>query len=523
MNKPSIIASAPWILESQVPNNSLSPDEVHLPQKAAELEKIYQLFFSSRPHENHADLTDEENPVLVSIFSFNYKGSSFYRMVFRSSTGFYSGDLEASNAPRSFFRKLFCMGPTIDSIVTASVPAFNRPNILRLRQLPTTPQLVSSLVEFENETDYNRRCHKIGVLYVPKGAKTESEIYSAQNVSEKFEEFLDFIGNGSRIRLKNFSGYNGGLNITKDLTGKRSVYIKWNNHEIMYHVAPYLPYSSTDKQQIARKRHVGNDNVVVVFLEDQDSAFDPSVLISQQNQVVIVVKVVRRILKEDEPPVKVMRFKKSELVMNRTPKQDNKPSQSNLIVETPGVGLSDDSSRDSPASDNLDSSPVVIDEQKSSEIVDESSKNEVLEEGDHKPVQEIVKETENSEQETEKDCEKQEKQEKIDENLIKTEDSPSVIESKEIEQDDDDEFEEIEVPPTKVWYKLSVARKDSITEFGPPIPSPGTFKRSSRFQRYFLIKLICACYAVSEGPEVGAKLARYRISKIKNIVNSASK
>jgi RAP1 GTPase activating protein 1 len=43
------------------------------------------------------------------------------------------------------------------------------------------------------------------------------------------------------------------------------VHTKFNGFEIMYHVAPYLPWYPNDKQQLERKRHLGNDIVVIVF------------------------------------------------------------------------------------------------------------------------------------------------------------------------------------------------------------------------------------------------------------------
>lgn len=77
--------------------------------------------------------------------------------------------------------------------------------------------------------------------------------------------------------------------ILAGLTGLYSVYSKWKNYEIMYHVATLLPFSEKEKQQLERKRHIGNDIVIIVF-QDSDTPFDISTITSQQIQVVFVVK-----------------------------------------------------------------------------------------------------------------------------------------------------------------------------------------------------------------------------------------
>lgn len=37
-------------------------------------------------------------------------------------------------------------------------------------------------------------------------------------------------------------------------TGEHSIYRKFNNNEIMFHVSTMLPYNPKDKQQLERKR-----------------------------------------------------------------------------------------------------------------------------------------------------------------------------------------------------------------------------------------------------------------------------
>lgn len=93
--------------------------------------------------------------------------------------------------------------------------------------------------------------------------------------STAFEEFLDFLG--ERIKLDNWKGFRGGLDVRTGTTGSHSIYRKFNNNEIMFHVSTLLPFNPKDKQQVSfigssphssqleRKRHIGNDIVVILF------------------------------------------------------------------------------------------------------------------------------------------------------------------------------------------------------------------------------------------------------------------
>lgn len=58
--------------------------------------------------------------------------------------------------------------------------------------------------------------------------------------------------------------------------------------EICYHVSSLLPYEDYDTQRLARKRHIGNDVVVVIFNEG-DRPFDPSAMATHFTHVFIVV------------------------------------------------------------------------------------------------------------------------------------------------------------------------------------------------------------------------------------------
>lgn len=50
--------------------------------------------------------------------------------------------------------------------------------------------------------------------------------------------------------MHGFKGFLGGLDSDRDLTGELSVYTKFQELEIMFHVSTLLPFSPNDSQQV---------------------------------------------------------------------------------------------------------------------------------------------------------------------------------------------------------------------------------------------------------------------------------
>lgn len=91
------------------------------------------------------------------------------------------------------------------------------------------------------------------------------------------------------VEVKDFQGYLGGLSSS----GKecaRSVYKKQDEHEIMYHVGTLLRHCKDDDQQVQKKKHIGNDNVVIVFQESSACVLKSDFLKSNMVYAVIVVQ-----------------------------------------------------------------------------------------------------------------------------------------------------------------------------------------------------------------------------------------
>lgn len=130
---------------------------------------------------------------------------------------------------------------------------------------------------------------KVGVLYAKDGQSTEEEMYNNQTSGPAFEEFLDLIG--ERIALKGFEGYRAQLDNRNDSTGESSVYTQFQGREIMFHVSTLLPWTPNNRQQLLRKRHIGNDIVTIVFQEPGALPFTPKNIRSHFQHVFIVVRV----------------------------------------------------------------------------------------------------------------------------------------------------------------------------------------------------------------------------------------
>ena len=97
---------------------------------------------------------------------------------------------------------------------------------------------------------------------------------------------------GKRIELLGYTGYNGKLDCVNGRAGKYSIVSNYRGNDIMFHVSTYLHHDESDEQFISKKRHIGNDVVVIIFKETDDNPEDIiklASLISHYNQIYIVV------------------------------------------------------------------------------------------------------------------------------------------------------------------------------------------------------------------------------------------
>nr|XP_054758544.1 signal-induced proliferation-associated 1-like protein 1 isoform X3 [Lytechinus pictus] len=155
-----------------------------------------------------------------------------------------------------------------------------------LRLAPDSPKVRDQLLKIDEQgvTDH----YKVGIMYCKAGQSTEEEMYNNEHASPAFDEFLECIG--EKIRLKDFEKYRAQLDNKTDSTGTHSLYAMYQSKELMFHVSTMLPFTN-NRQQLLRKRHIGNDIVTIVFQEPGALPFTPKNVRSQFQHVFIIVRV----------------------------------------------------------------------------------------------------------------------------------------------------------------------------------------------------------------------------------------
>ncbi|KAK2152234.1 hypothetical protein LSH36_334g01028 [Paralvinella palmiformis] len=148
------------------------------------------------------------------------------------------------------------------------------------------PKTSDQLMKLDEQGIY--KSYKIGVMLSRAGQCSEEDMYNNHHCSSAFQEFLGLIGD--EVLLKGFEKYKGGLDTKTDSTGTHSLYKEFHGCEIMFHVSTMLPFTPTNKQQLLRKRHIGNDIVTIVFQEPGSKAFTPKSVRSQFQHVFIIVR-----------------------------------------------------------------------------------------------------------------------------------------------------------------------------------------------------------------------------------------
>jgi len=162
-------------------------------------------------------------------------------------------------------------------------PVLPQLNLQKLNKVKSNKKFAKEFLQMEQLRNANN--YKWGVLYLKEG-QNEDQMYGNVQTSPAFEDFLKFLG--EKVVLKNWVKYRGGLDVKKDSTGINSYYTEFHDMEIMYHVAPCLPFLSHDAQHLERKRHLGNDIVVIIFKE-ATATFNPTMLRSEFNHIFVII------------------------------------------------------------------------------------------------------------------------------------------------------------------------------------------------------------------------------------------
>lgn len=191
---------------------------------------------------------------------------------------------------------------TTKDIVEYVAPDIQTP---ALRLGVNTPQCEQQLLKLDEQGLTNK--YKVGILYCRAGQSTEEDMYNNEEAGPAFSEFLQTIG--KTVCLKGFDHYKAGLDNKTDSTGTHSLYATYQDCEVMFHVSTMLPFTPNNRQQLLRKRHIGNDIVTIVFQEAGSLPFTPKNIRSQFQHVFVAVRAINPCTDHTQYKVSVSRSK----------------------------------------------------------------------------------------------------------------------------------------------------------------------------------------------------------------------
>ncbi|XP_056666731.1 signal-induced proliferation-associated 1-like protein 1 isoform X8 [Monodelphis domestica] len=250
----------------------------------------YRKFFYQKEHWNYFGADENLGPVAISIRrekpeELKENGPPYnYRIIFRTSELLTLRGAVLEDAIPSTAKHCTARGLPLKEVLEHVIPELN---VQCLRLAFNTPKVTEQLMKLDEQgLSYQL---KVGIMYCKSGQSTEEEMYNNESAGPAFEEFLQLLG--ERVRLKGFEKYRAQLDTKTDSTGTHSLYTTYKDYEIMFHVSTLLPYTPNNKQQLLRKRHIGNDIVTIVFQEPGAQPFSPKNIRSHFQHVFVIVRV----------------------------------------------------------------------------------------------------------------------------------------------------------------------------------------------------------------------------------------
>ncbi|KAM3911280.1 signal-induced proliferation-associated 1-like protein 3 isoform 3-T3 [Leptodactylus fuscus] len=251
--------------------------------------RYYQDYFHGKEHCNYFGVDEKLGPVAVSLKRDKLEESKEhgpqyqYRIILRTSElvtlrGMIHEDAVPSTAKHGTVR-----GLPLKDVLEAVIPELN---IHCLRLAMNSSKVTEQLLKLDEQGLCRK--HKVGILYCKSGQSSEEEMYNNESSGAAFEEFLSLLG--EKVCLRGFSKYAAQLDTKTDSTGTHSLYTNYQDYEIMFHVSTLLPYTPNNRQQLLRKRHIGNDIVTIIFQEPGALPFTPQNIRSHFQHVFIIVR-----------------------------------------------------------------------------------------------------------------------------------------------------------------------------------------------------------------------------------------
>lgn len=251
--------------------------------------RYYQDYFVGKEHANYFGVDEKLGPVAVSIKREKLEdhkdhGPQYqYRIIFRTRELITLRGSILEDATPTATKHGTGRGLPLKDALEYVIPELN---IHCLRLALSTPKVTEQLLKLDEQGLCRK--HKVGILYCRAGQSSEEEMYNNEEAGPAFDEFLSLIG--EKVCLKGFTKYAAQLDVKTDSTGTHSLYTTYQDYEIMFHVSTLLPYTPNNRQQLLRKRHIGNDIVTIIFQEPGALPFTPKNIRSHFQHVFIIVR-----------------------------------------------------------------------------------------------------------------------------------------------------------------------------------------------------------------------------------------
>ncbi|XP_048185825.1 signal-induced proliferation-associated 1-like protein 3 isoform X3 [Perognathus longimembris pacificus] len=251
--------------------------------------RYYQDYFVGKEHANYFGVDEKLGPVAVSIKREKLEdhkdhGPQYqYRIIFRTRELITLRGSILEDATPTATKHGTGRGLPLKDALEYVIPELN---IHCLRLALNTPKVTEQLLKLDEQGLCRK--HKVGILYCKAGQSSEEEMYNNEEAGPAFEEFLDLLG--EKVCLKGFTKYAAQLDVKTDSTGTHSLYTTYQDYEIMFHVSTLLPYTPNNRQQLLRKRHIGNDIVTIIFQEPGALPFTPKNIRSHFQHVFIIIR-----------------------------------------------------------------------------------------------------------------------------------------------------------------------------------------------------------------------------------------
>ncbi|KAK7925522.1 hypothetical protein WMY93_007832 [Mugilogobius chulae] len=237
----------PW-LSLRTPNDAVSvleePRESNVQQQGksnyfiehADLgAHYYRKYFYMKEHQNFFGMDDRLGPVAISFRREEKEGSQYnYRIIFRTTEmKTLRGSILEESVP-SAARHTTPRGLSPKRLLEFIMPELN---LHCLRLASNSPKVRDTLLKLDEQGLNFQR--KVGIMYCKSGQSSEEDMYNNESSGPALEEFLDLLG--ERVRLKGWEKYRAQLDNKTDSTGTHSLYTRYQDYEIMFHVSTMLP------------------------------------------------------------------------------------------------------------------------------------------------------------------------------------------------------------------------------------------------------------------------------------------